>query len=123
MKTDYIVLLVLLLIIGFLFILNMFTSNIDGFSELYFVGDLPEVVEKDKEYSFSFGINNMENKIKIYDYVISINGKIFYSGSTKLENDKKIVINNKFKVSDDMETVKISVSTKNHEIHFWADVI
>jgi len=118
---PYIAIVTLLLIIA---ILVLYTSNVeenDGFTELYFLDDIPKSVEVNKEYDFSFAIHNLENKDMFYQYIIFLESNELSQETVSLSHDATEIINQKFSVNsplgDEMQ-ISVQLLNKNQEIHF-----
>ena len=118
------ILIILILIIIILIIFNIVLSkNKTGFTELYFIGDLPKTVEINKTYSFSFGIHNFEYKITSYNYELYLQSKKIGQGQVFLEHNEIAVVNQSFivrnKTADNPTLVSVRLLNKEQEIHFW----
>lgn len=120
----------LIAIIVILLIFNLSPKqNKSGFTELYFVGDLPKTVKTNEQYNFSFAIHNLEERMMIYNCIIYLNSTKVSQDYVFLDPDDIIVINHSFKVEKaqenlSLENISIPVSVqllnKRQEIHFWA---
>ena len=117
----------ILVLIGIIIVLVIFnvvlSKSKTGFTELYFVGDLPETVDANKTYSFSFAIHNLEYKTTNYEYEIYSDSQRINKGQIILgHNETNSIIQNFAVKSKPINSTKISVNliNKNQEIHFWA---
>ena len=120
-----VVIAILILIIAVLAIFNIFAEDKAGFTELYFVDDLPKTINMYEKYHFSFGIHNLENEDMVYNYVIYFGNKKINQAYISLEHNKTSVINQGFIVKSEIEnSTKVSVQllNKDQEIHFWVDL-
>jgi uncharacterized membrane protein len=118
-----IIIAVLILVIIGLLIFNK-SEDKEGFTELYFIGDLPKTIETGEQQSFSFGIHNLENRDMLYSYTVYFQSDELSSGYANLKDDETAILNQGFMVkSKNNDTIKISVRLNtDEEIHFWADV-
>jgi len=120
-KNILFVFIVLLIVLISALILFIDSEDVKaGFTELYFVNGLPKTIEMNKEYSFSFGVHNFEEKKMDYDYAIYSQSKQIGQGTVTLYPDEAIVISQGF-TENRSGTIPISVKllNKNQEIHFW----
>jgi uncharacterized membrane protein len=120
---SFALIIFLVIIAVFLVIYNISIKDDAGFTELYFMGDLPKITELNKEYYFSFEIHNLEKKTVDYYYSITINGSSISQDNAILRPDEKTMIRAGF--TPRMKgNIRVSVElADDQEIHFWTDVI
>ena len=119
-----IALILAMLIITLVIIFSIASENKKGFTELYFLSDLPKTVEANKEYNFSFAISNLEKKNMDYYYIVNEKPNEIKQGYVNLNHGEIEIINQKFLVGNKTESpMKISVQllNKEQEIHFWVN--
>ena len=107
------IIIFLLSIIITLLIFNTITDDKSGFTELYFTGDLPKIIEMNQEYDFSFVIHNLEDKSRYYDYSIYLYSNEIAKGYVFLNHDETGVIDQSFIVKN-----KTSFSEIYNELYF-----
>jgi len=99
------------------------TSTVERFTELYFVGELPQEMEMDKVYQVSYGIRNREHKLMTYRPTVSVDGNVIQTTIMRLQHleirQEELLVSAK-----QLGLVRISVQLpgKNQEIHFWSEV-
>lgn len=121
------IIIILILTVLALAIFNIKTqNNKEGFTELYFVGNLSKEAIVDYEYPFSFAIHNLENKKMTYHYALYIKSSKIDEEYITLDHDKVSIINQYFILKNESKnnTIPISVKLldKEQEIHFWVNV-
>ena len=119
--------IILILLITILVILNITAKDKkNGFTELYFINDLPKIIKINEKYNFSFAIHNLEKKYVNYYYVIYVQSKKIDQGYINLNYNKIAIINQSFIIKNKLENNSIPVSVqllnKNQEIHFWVNI-
>jgi len=119
--------IILILIITVLLIFNIIpTEKKSGFTELFFVNDLPKTIKINERYDFSFAIHNLEKKKMTYDYAVYLESKKIDQSHITLNHDDTTTITQSFIVKDKLENTSIPISVqllnKNQEIHFWVNL-
>jgi hypothetical protein len=120
-----IVITILLFIIIILALVNILAATKPGFTELYFVDELPKTVLPDQEYQFSFAIHNLENKRTTYNYVVNVKSQIIKEGTLTLNRGDTAIVSPRFIVQTRLKTqilFSVRLTGKDQEIHFWADI-
>lgn len=132
----------------FLFFLLQIPLGIEPLTELYFENhtQLPKNIFLNKDYNFSFTLNNLEYKEMNYKYEVNAeyNNKIekIDDNFILLNNNESKTINEEFKINEHFERAKINIKitkldepikkkflwedenyAKEIEIHFWSDEI
>lgn len=118
------VIIVLISIIAALAAFDIIAAkNKSGFTELYFVGNLPKAIKANEEYKFSFAIRNLENKEMAYNYAVHITPDKIKEGYVILNHTQTAIIRPSFIVEKPEASIPISVQliNKNQEIHFWVN--
>jgi uncharacterized membrane protein len=120
------VILILLGIVIALIVFNFILSkNKEGFTELYFAGEVPKTIDANQTYFFSFAIHNLEHKKTNYEYELYVQSNRTKQGYLVLEHDKTLEIEQNFSVSykspDEPVLVSVKILNKNQEIHFRVD--
>ena len=122
--------LIIASVIGIVAILTMIIAfNPDNnYTELYFETPLPDQVELNKDYSFSFSIHNLEGKEMNYAYTVYIEyysplNKItsietINSNSVNLAHDEIATIPSNINIEEDFTTARIVVESNNQQIYF-----
>ena len=117
---------ILILIVISLAVFNVIVARyMSGFSELFFVGDLPKEIEVNKEYKFAFGIRNLENKETAYNYVVNIQPDKTKEGYIILNHSQATTIQPRFVVDTKAESplpISVQLLNRDQEIRFWVDV-
>lgn len=119
--------IILILIITVLLIFNITAAdNKSGFTELYFINDLPKTIKINERYDFSFAIHNLEHKKMTYNYAIYYNKKKIDQGYVNLNHDETTTITRSFIAKKKLENPLIPISVQllntNQEIHFWVNL-
>lgn len=94
----------------------------NGFTELYFVGELPKEIKINADYNFSFAIRNLENKGMAYNYSVLLKSDMITSQVVNLRDNEALIINQTFKVENkeyELIPIIIRLTNKGQEIHFW----
>lgn len=121
--TTAIIILISVIIFLLIFIIIP-TENKSGFTELYFINDLPKTIKMNETYDLFFAIHNLEDKKMTYNYAVYLQSKKIDQGYVSLNHDETTIINQSFIVKNKLENISIPVSVrllnKNQEIHFWA---
>ena len=108
-----IIIIILILAVLALAVFNIKTpNNKEGFTELYFVWDLPKEVELNKEYHFSFAIHNLENRNMEYKYSVYLNSDKINESNLNIENNYISIVKQGFIVKDKIENSSIPVSVQ-----------
>ncbi len=129
-KTEYLIFGVMtLLLIIFIMALAIFSFTApkeQGFTELYFTGELPKEVRAGYEYSFSFIIHNYESKRVEYQYYTYFGTIKISEGNATLEHGDELIINQNFIPGSFYRGEKIPLNVRllnnDQEIYFWVDV-
>jgi hypothetical protein len=111
------------LLIVVLVILISLKKDSNGFTELYFQGELPKMIGLNTHNRFNFIIHNIENKDTQYNYEVLIDSSPILQGKTDLMHNEKTIIDCDFilKERPERNPFVISVELNNdQEIHFWA---
>ena len=109
-----IAIIILISVIIFLLIFIIIpTQNKSGFTEFFFFGDLPKIIQMNEEYDFSFAIHNLEDKNMIYNYSVYLHSNKIGQGYISLDHDETAVINQSFIVKN-----KSSFSELYSELYF-----
>ena len=108
---------VIIILISIIIVLLIFDTFIaketNGFTELYFTGDLPKIIETNQEYDFSFAIHNLEDKNMYYNYSIYLYSNEIANGYVFLDHDETAVIDQSFIVKN-----KTSFNEIYNELYF-----
>ena len=87
---------------------------------------MPEEVELNKEYYFSFGVHNLENKKMNYTYSIYLKSSKIDEGYIILDHDMISITNKEFIIENKEENsstpLSVQLLNKEQEIHFWVNV-
>ena len=114
-----IVIIILLSIIITLLLFNIVSKqNKSGFTELYFIGDLPKIIEMNEEYDFSFAIHNLEGKDMYYNYSIYLYSNEIATGYVFLDHDETAITDHSFVVKN-----KTSFNELYNELYFIKDFL
>lgn len=128
---TYILVIVLISIITLLAVLNVDAAQKKpGFTELYFVGNLPKTIKLYETYKFSFAIHNFENKLTTYHYAMFLNSDKIDQGSISIKKDHIAIIDKDFVLGHHITAasgatgipISVRLLGKDQEIHFWLDV-
>ena len=121
-KTLFIVaIIIVLLIVGIFSVLSLMSAAPKGFTELYFVGELPDKITGKADISFA--IHNLEYNGMQYSYAIYVGNTTAAEDVVSLEHDEVATITKEILIPKSIGPVLISVKLldKNQEIHFWVN--
>jgi len=91
----------------------------EGFSEIYFVGNLPKQAQMDLFYNFTFAIHNLEGQSADYNYSILLPSNKVLWGELTLDHEDTAFITDSFRGRGEFGRVKITLENRDQEIHFW----
>jgi hypothetical protein len=125
-KTKNIIALAVLILFG-IFIVTFgvfiaYDKKNNGFTELYFHGELPKHITMDEKYGFIFIIHNVENKEMKYLYEVFQESNLIKQGVVLLKHDEKDKINCDFVVTEQPKKNPLNISVKlgnNQDIQYW----
>jgi uncharacterized membrane protein len=103
----------------------MTNKDPEGFTEIYFYGDIPKHITLGENNTFSFVIYNREFKKMVYTYKVNIASNVLRQATVSLDHNEKKVVLCPFRVTENPHNglLIISVSVnEEHSIHFWASV-
>jgi uncharacterized membrane protein len=121
-STIYTLIIILIILIVILSIFIIVNRIEEGFTELYFQGDLPKTIVRNGNNEFSFVIHNREYMEKAYYYEAHIESKLLKKGNVTLDHNESTSINCPFTIKEvpDREFYIITVTVNEvQSIHFW----
>ncbi|MCK5617632.1 hypothetical protein KAR91_88020 [Candidatus Pacearchaeota archaeon] len=117
--TCIFILIILIVILSFFIIVN---RQEEGFTELYFKGDLPKTIVQNGNNEFSFVIHNNEFMEKAYYYEAHIESKLLKKGYVTLDHNESTSIYCPITIREvpDREFYIVTVTVNEvQSIHFW----